>query len=114
MPTGGHHISASACRDTEWATWSCVVGWPVRGIWDSESTEILEAVRSSDVLDAVATVDEFGRVRLLRWPCVREAAAAVVALGHSNHVVRARFTKDDELLLTAGGHDCCVMQWRIM
>jgi len=86
----------------------------VRGICDSDSTEILEVVRSSDALDVLATVDEFGRVRLVRWPCVREAASAIVALGHSNHVVRARFTADDEVLLTAGGHDCCVMQWRIV
>lgn len=114
MPLGGHPISLPICRDTEWATWTCTVGWPVRGIWDAESAEILELARSSDELGVVATVDESGRVRLLRWPCVREGAGAVLALGHSNHVVRVRFSKDDAVLLTAGGHDCCVMQWRIV
>lgn len=25
---------ASLLRDAEWTTWSCVLGWPVQGIWE--------------------------------------------------------------------------------
>jgi WD40 repeat protein len=113
MPLGGHPMSGAACRDVQWATHTCVLGWGARGIWDGD-VDILGVVRSGPALDVLATVDDVGRVRLLRWPAVRDGAAAVIALGHSSHVTSALFSTDDELLFTSGRQDCCVMQWRVV
>lgn len=32
--------------------------------------------------------------------------------GHSSHITNARFTQNKKYLLTTGGHDKCIFQWR--
>ncbi len=58
-------------RDTAWAGWSCLLGFPVMGIWfaDSDGTDI-NSVHASPSGRYVLTADDLGRVRLLNFPCV--------------------------------------------
>jgi microtubule-associated protein-like 6 len=48
--TGGQITSASSVKDTDWATWSCTLGWPVQGIWpvNSDGTDINMVDRSEN------------------------------------------------------------------
>lgn len=61
----------------------------------------------------IATGDDHGHVRLLEYPCVVKNSQSVMGRGHSSHVTNVLFNKSDELLLSTGGEDQTVLQWRI-
>ncbi|KAK1947173.1 echinoderm microtubule-associated protein [Phytophthora citrophthora] len=48
--TGKHITSASSTKDTQWHSWTCVLGWPVQGIWSPCSNGInINAVCASSL-----------------------------------------------------------------
>lgn len=63
---------------TQWASWTCVLGPEVHGIWpkysDINDINSVDANFSNQVL---VTADDYGLVKLLRYPCVKK--------GNSNH-----------------------------
>jgi WD40 repeat protein len=76
--------------DTDWATWTCVLGFPVMGVWPAQSTNAdVNAVDRSGDRAFVVTADNFGDVKLFNWPCVAEQAPHYCAPGHSNSVGKA-------------------------
>lgn len=106
--------SASAVRDVVWATWSCPYGWPVQGIWapGSDGSDI-NAVSRSDDRDVVATGDDFGLVKLFQYPSAGTSPAeARTYLAHASHVTNCAFTKNDMYLLTTGGRDQSICQFK--
>ena len=69
--TGEQITHASSLRDKEWATWTCVLGWPVQGIWPAEANGTdIHAVDRSHSGAFLATVDNFGKVNVYNYPCV--------------------------------------------
>ena len=42
----------------------------------------------------------------------RKNAKGKSSKGHMSHVMQVRFSKRDEVVLSAGGIDCCIFQWR--
>jgi len=58
----------------------------------------------------MATGDDFGLVNLFRDPAVQGAKPRSYR-GHSEHVVRVMFSKDDGKLYSIGGYDQTMMQW---
>ena len=56
--------------------------------------------------------DNFGRVRLYRYPCVNEEPNYAEVLGHGGPVSNIVLTMDDAYVLSMGELDCCVFQWR--
>merc|ERR1719291_889748 len=77
----------AAVRDTAWATWTCPLGWPVRGIYPkmSEGSDITAVHRSPDGRHLV-TCDDFRKVNLFRFPCGPGSAACRSAAAHAAHV----------------------------
>ena len=110
---GKQITSASELRDVRWHTWTCSLGWPVQGIWPAgaDGTDI-NAVDRSNSGHLLATSDDFGNVRVLRYPCVDEGADALVCSGHSSHVMNVRWTVGDEYLISCGGNDKSIFQWK--
>jgi microtubule-associated protein-like 6 len=53
------------------------------------------------------------QVKLFRYPCVDKDAKFSEYLGHSSHVTNVRFTPRGNILLSAGGNDRCIFQWRV-
>ncbi len=109
---------ATAFRDEKWASWTCIIGWPVQEIWlpCSKGTDINGCDRSNAVHDTynlLATADDFSTIRVLRYPCINKGAAAIEGKGHSSHVTSVRFAPDDKYLFSIGGNDGCVFQWKI-
>ena len=100
-------------RDAQWATWTCTLGWPVQGIWPAEAdgTDVNAVDRSSDQ-STLVTADDFGRVNLFRYPCVSPLDAHRSYVGHSSHVTNTTFTFGGRYVITTGGNDKCVFQWR--
>jgi WD40 repeat protein len=101
--------------NTDWATWTCVLGFPVMGIWPKESdgTDVNSVDRSRDGR-VVVTGDDFGKVKLFACPVVVEHAPYREATGHSSHVMNVRFTADQRSVVSVGGHDMSVFQWRFV
>ena len=56
-----------------WASWTCVLGLEVNGIWEKYTdTNDINAVDVVFDQEAIATGDDFGLVKLFRFPCVKK------------------------------------------
>ena len=120
--TGKQITNAYGLRDKTWETFTCVLGWPVLGIWDGvgENCEINALARSrasgqstggSGSGSAVlATAGDHASVRLARYPCLKGAETRVYH-AHCTPPTCMRFLADDSKLLTCGGKDACFFQW---
>ena len=65
--------NSSKMRDEQWATQSCIFGWALRGIWqeDADGTDVNACARSNQgERQLIATADDFGKVKLFRYPCI--------------------------------------------
>uniref|UniRef100_A0A1A7Y087 Echinoderm microtubule associated protein like 1 n=1 Tax=Iconisemion striatum TaxID=60296 RepID=A0A1A7Y087_9TELE len=108
-------VSVETTRDIDWATYTCTLGFHVFGLWPdgSDGTDINAACRSSD-RNLLATGDDFGKVHLFSYPCSQFRAPSHVYSGHSSHVTNVTFLFDASYLVSTGGKDMSVMQWRIV
>ncbi|GMF20140.1 unnamed protein product [Phytophthora lilii] len=113
--TGKHITSASSTKDTQWQSWTCILGWPVQGIWPpcSDGTDVNAVARNSRE-DLLVTSDDFGLVKLYRYPCVAKNASSVDYRGHASHVTNVRWSYDDRYIVSIGGNDRSVMEWRVL
>lgn len=118
----GQHMpgGATALRDEKWATWTCVLGWPVQGIWPmaADGTDINAVHRSTDQhpggYNLLAAGDDKGKLRVLRYPSLKKNSESVTGKGHSSHVTNVRWSFDDKALFSTGGEDNCVFQWKVV
>ncbi|XP_047466632.1 echinoderm microtubule-associated protein-like 1 isoform X10 [Mugil cephalus] len=108
-------VSVETTRDIEWATHTCTLGFQVFGLWPdgSDGTDINAVCRSNDK-SLLVTGDDFGKVHLFSYPCSQFRAPSHVYGGHSSHVTNVTFLCDDGYLVSTGGKDMSVMQWRIV
>jgi WD40 repeat protein len=115
MPSGAKSSKADEHRDVDWASHTAVFGWNVKGVWPvgSEGKE----VRASDVsrgAGCVVTGDTNGHIKIFRYPCVGPRAMFKAYIGHGGSVVDVRFTEDNARVISIGGRDTCILQWRYM
>ncbi|XP_049917342.1 echinoderm microtubule-associated protein-like 1 isoform X4 [Epinephelus moara] len=108
-------VSVETTRDIEWATHTCPLGFQVFGLWPdgSDGTDINAVCRSNDK-SLLVTGDDFGKVHLFSHPCSQFRAPSHVYGGHSSHVTNVTFLHDDSYLVSTGGKDMSVIQWRIV
>lgn len=108
-------VSVETTRDIEWATHTCPLGFQVFGLWPdgSDGTDINAVCRSSDK-SLLVTGDDFGKVHLFSYPSSQFRAPSHVYGGHSSHVTNVNFLYDDSYLVSTGGKDMSVIQWRIV
>lgn len=96
------------------ATWSCSLGWPVRGVWGrSAEGSSVNCVRASHDKTLLALGDDSNLVRLLSYPSERSNAPCVAFGGHSSHVAAVAFSAGDEYVVSVGGSDGAVFVWRV-
>jgi microtubule-associated protein-like 6 len=114
-PTGKRiTVSKASEKSIEWATWTGVLGDNVAGIWPkgSDGTDINSTDRSHS-RDVIATGDDFGHVKLFKFPAPVGAVPREYK-GHSSHVTTVRFTAGDKYLISTGGLDAAVFQWKVV
>ncbi|XP_070578135.1 77 kDa echinoderm microtubule-associated protein-like isoform X3 [Ptychodera flava] len=106
--------SSSTMRDVDWATHHCTIGFPVCGIWQegADGSDVNAVCRSND-RTVIATGDDFGKVNLYRYPCCQPKSHGHSYSGHSSHVTCVRFLKSDNRLISTGGKDMSIMQWKL-
>ncbi|XP_052000848.1 echinoderm microtubule-associated protein-like 2 [Xyrauchen texanus] len=101
-------------KDREWASYTCVLGFHVMGVWleGSDGTDINALCRSHSE-SIVAVADDFCKVHLFQYPCPKPKAPSYKYEGHGSHVTNVRFTLNDSHLVSLGGKDTCIFQWRV-
>nr|CCA15182.1 hCG1784313 putative [Albugo laibachii Nc14] len=116
--SGQHLTSATSMRDVNWETWTCTLGWPVQGIWPpcSDGTDINAVSRNNKTEGGawVVTGDDFGLVKMYRYPCLTKGSSVTLNRGHSSHVTNVRWSANDEYVISIGGLDRTVMEWRVV
>uniref|UniRef100_A0A4W6EF89 EMAP like 3 n=1 Tax=Lates calcarifer TaxID=8187 RepID=A0A4W6EF89_LATCA len=102
-------------KDREWASYTCVLGFHVMGVWleGSDGTDINALCRSHSER-VVAVADDFCKVHLFQYPCPKPKAPSHKYEGHGSHVTNVCFTHSDSHLLSMGGKDMCILQWKVI
>ena len=117
-PVGKHEPTSSKCKNVDWQSQTCTIGWSVQGIFPalSDGTDVNACARSPEGA-ILATGDDFGKVNLYRYPCPQRSQH-VSAIGHSSHVTNVCFVesakkdKNEIRVVSTGGADLCVFQWK--
>uniref|UniRef100_A0A6T7PC66 EML-like first beta-propeller domain-containing protein n=1 Tax=Hanusia phi TaxID=3032 RepID=A0A6T7PC66_9CRYP len=60
----------------------------------------------------LVSAQDDGRVKLFRYPVFGFKQAFRSYLGHGSHVMDARFSYDDDYVISVGGRDVSIFQWR--
>ncbi|XP_073776622.1 echinoderm microtubule-associated protein-like 4 isoform X6 [Danio rerio] len=116
IPNGCKLIrNRSECKDIDWATYTCVLGFHVFGVWPegSDGTDINALIRSHN-RKVIALADDFCKVHLFQYPCSRPKAPSHKYSAHSSHVTNVSFMHNDSHLVSTGGKDMSIMQWRLV
>ncbi|TRY85641.1 hypothetical protein DNTS_008799 [Danionella cerebrum] len=116
IPNGCKLIrNRSECKDINWATYTCVLGFHVFGVWPegSDGTDINALIRSHS-RKVIALADDFCKVHLFQYPCSRPKAPSHKYSAHSSHVTNVSFMHNDSHLISTGGKDTSIMQWRLV
>uniref|UniRef100_A0A3B3RH68 Echinoderm microtubule-associated protein-like 4 n=1 Tax=Paramormyrops kingsleyae TaxID=1676925 RepID=A0A3B3RH68_9TELE len=116
IPNGCKLIrNRSECKDIDWATYTCVLGFHVFGVWPegSDGTDINALVRSHN-RKVIALADDFCKVHLFQYPCSRPKAPSQKYSAHSSHVTNVSFLHKDSHLVSTGGKDTSIVQWRLV
>lgn len=113
MPLGKPALTKEEVKGQRWASWSGVLGPEVSGIWPkySDTTEV-NAVDANHSAAVLVSGDDLGLVKLYRFPCHRKGAKFKKYNGHSAHVTNVRWSHDVQWVLTTGGADHALFQWR--
>lgn len=78
---GKHLTSKDEIKGIHWASWTCVIGSEVNGIWPKYTnvTDVnsVDGNYSSSVL---VTGDDFGLVKLFRFPCLKKGKTEIFFL----------------------------------
>jgi microtubule-associated protein-like 6 len=103
--------------DEKWASQTTLLGWSVRGMWDMKTYNDGTDINACDVNfknGLLASVDDFGDVNLFSYPTVKTHPKRENYIGHCSHTTNVRFTSDGTYLLSAGGADMTVFQWKVV
>jgi hypothetical protein len=60
----------------------------------------------------LATADDFGKVKLFKYPVAQPNAGFKKYTGHSAHVTNVRFTYKNSHIISTGGGEKSIFQWR--
>jgi microtubule-associated protein-like 6 len=113
IDSGSQITNISSLRDVDWNTWTCVLGWPVQGIWPACASG--DDINSCDVdktKKVIVTSDDYSKVKLFRYPSPVERAAYNQYNGHSSHVTTVRFMSNNKYVISTGGNDKSIFQFK--
>ncbi|KAJ4919988.1 hypothetical protein JOQ06_006466, partial [Pogonophryne albipinna] len=114
MPAG-KLVPREEAKGIHWMTWTGVIGLEVNGIWPKYSTvSNVNSVDANYSNAALVTGDDLGLVKLFRFPCLKKGAKFKKYIGHSAHVTNVRWSNDLQWVVSTGGADHAVFQWRFL
>jgi len=99
----------------EWSDDPLIAGWEVEGCYQQEwdGTDLNDVTLSNDNKFCF-TGDDFGLVRVHNYPAIsNDPAHCEKYAGHSSFVVGVEMCRDDKFLISVGGNDMAIFQWKI-
>ena len=101
-------------RDLSFTTNTCVLSLNTVGIWDGsyDGTDI-NAAACSTSKKHLCYVDDLGKVNIVDYPCISKAEKNDYK-GHSSHVTNVIFINNDSTVITTGGNDTTILQWKVI
>ena len=92
-----------------WSTQNCTLTFETLGIWPSvaDGTDINVSAVHNDIL---GVGDDFGRVKLYKYPTIQADADCIELLGHADHVKNVTFTGNANIV-SSGGLEGSLLQW---
>ncbi|OMJ72735.1 hypothetical protein SteCoe_28741 [Stentor coeruleus] len=105
---------ATMLKDEVWHTWTAKIGWHVQGIYEGnvDMTHVNTVDRSND-RELIAVGNDWGNVVLFNNPNGVKTKGKSFR-GHSEHVTNVKWNATNEFLMSAGGSDQTIMQWRVV
>jgi WD40 repeat protein len=103
---------ASSLRDTTWATFTCVLGWPVQGVFQEGGS--FDDVHSCCAVPAVGdtiTGNADHCVKLYRYPAIHAGSLHQSYRGHASGVSCVRFSYNRRHAISLGEDDCTILLW---
>jgi len=97
--------------EVKWSGDPLIAGWDVQGLYqaDWDGTDLNDAAVSKNL---IASGDDYGWVRLHNYPAInREQHKGYQA--HSAFVVGVEWTGSGDYLMTVGGNDYAIFQWKL-
>ncbi|ORX90940.1 WD40 repeat-like protein [Basidiobolus meristosporus CBS 931.73] len=115
IPSCEQQKHPSKLSDVDWNTYECPIGWPTLGTQESWMTgREIYAVSRSPRGNVLVSGNTRSQVKLYSYPAYRENAPAKSYKGHSSFVTNVAFSCDGEYVLSTGGMDGCVIQWKVI
>ena len=62
----------------------------------------------------IATGDDDSKIHLYNYPVFKKGAKAKTFIGHASHVTNVKFSHDQSVLITIGGGDHTILQWKLI
>lgn len=78
MFLGGKEVTnKEELKGIQWASWTCVSGVEVNGIWPKYSDiNDINSVDANFIGQVMVTADDYGIVKLFRYPCLRKGSTS--------------------------------------
>uniref|UniRef100_A0A3P9NF13 Echinoderm microtubule-associated protein-like 6 n=1 Tax=Poecilia reticulata TaxID=8081 RepID=A0A3P9NF13_POERE len=114
MPAG-KLVPKEEAKGIHWMTWTGTIGPEVNGIWPKYSNVTnMNSVHANYSSAVLVTGDDLGLIKLFRFPCLKKGAKFKKYIGHSAHVTNVRWSNDLQWVISTGGADHAVFQWRFL
>ena len=99
--------------EIKWAGDPLIAGWDTMGLFQEgwDGTDLNDASLSPDQ-KYIVSGDDFGNLRLHKYPAV-DRAACVKYPGHAEFVVGIEFLATSASVVSCGGEDMAVVQWSL-
>ncbi|KAK9711895.1 Echinoderm microtubule-associated protein-like 5 [Basidiobolus ranarum] len=115
IPSCEQEKHPSKLSDVEWNTVECPIGWPTLGVQESwMNGRDIYAVSRSPRMNILASGNTRSQIKLYAYPAYQENAPSKTYQGHSSFVTNVGFSCDGEYLISTGGMDGSVMQWKVV
>lgn len=109
----GSVMKATSCGNIDWHTWSCALGYSVKGLLpEFSSSVVVTSICRSHSRKLVAAGDNLSRVKLYKYPCLVPNAPYKAYIGHSSPVPKVKFLNEDKFLVSIGCRDKAVIIWQ--
>ena len=89
------------------------MAWDKKSMWGpGYSLSDINAVAVSPMRDCLVSGEDDGCLRVFRYPAVGADVKSVVYAGHSSAIKGLAFSEDQRYIMSVGGYDVCMLQWR--